>query len=215
VSLALQTINLTLGDRTLVQAFNLDIAPGEIVMLMGPSGSGKTSLLSAIAGDLAPPLLATGDIILDGQRMNAVVPERRQIGRLFQDDLLFPHFSVGENILFGMARGNHQERLALMNLALERAELSGFADRAPQSLSGGQRARVALMRALMAKPKAMLLDEPFNKLDKSLRESFRAYVFQHLAARQVPTLMVSHDIADAPEGGRVFEISAEGKLNRV
>jgi putative thiamine transport system ATP-binding protein len=215
VSLVLKTINLTLGDRTLIQAFNLDIAPGEIVMLMGPSGSGKTSLLSAIAGDLAPPLLATGDIILDGQRMNAVAPERRQIGRLFQDDLLFPHFSVGENILFGMARGNHQERLALMNLALERAELAGFADRAPQSLSGGQRARVALMRALMAKPKAMLLDEPFNKLDKSLRESFRAYVFQHLSARQVPTLMVSHDIADAPEGGRVFEISAEGKLNRV
>jgi len=94
-----------------------------------------------------------------------VAPERRRIGRLFQDDLLFPHLTVAENLAFGMPRGPRYERLRKIEAALAESGLEGLGGRPPHTLSGGQRARVALMRALLAEPRAMLLDEPFNKLD--------------------------------------------------
>jgi putative thiamine transport system ATP-binding protein len=134
---------------------------------------------------------------------------------LFQDDLLFPHMTVGENLLFAIPRLPNAERMAMMRMALQRAELEGFEDRAPHTLSGGQRQRVALMRALLAKPKAVLLDEPFGKLDRALRQSMRDYVFGHIKARGIPALLVTHDREDAPPAGRVFEISDSGELRHV
>ena len=195
---------ILLGGKELIRPFSLDIAAGETLTLMGASGAGKSTLLSFIAGDLDLPFTATGSVSLEDEALDALPPERRRIGRLFQDDLLFPHLTVAENLLFGMPRGPRAERLAKVDAALAEAGLDGFGDRPPHTLSGGQRARVALMRALAAKPRAMLLDEPFNKLDAELRQAMRDFVFRHIAMRRIPCLMVTHDVADVPQGGRVM-----------
>jgi putative thiamine transport system ATP-binding protein len=99
--------------------------------------------------------------------------------------------------------------------ALTDAGLEGFADRPPHTLSGGQRARVALMRTLLAEPAAILLDEPFSKLDRDLRAAIRAFTFEHVRTRMIPVILVSHDREDAPPGGRIFEIAAGGELRHV
>ncbi len=215
MSLQLKNLSLRLNGKTLLAPFSLEIAAGEIVTLMGPSGSGKSSLLSYIAGDLKPPLAGQGEVLLNGKSVISLRPELRHIGRLFQDDLLFPHMTVGENLLFAVQRGKRREREEIMKLALSRAELEGFEDRPPHTLSGGQRSRVSLMRALLAKPQAMLLDEPFNKLDRELRGTIRDYTFAHLKARNVPTLLVTHDPSDSPTDGRIFEIGKSGEIKYV
>lgn len=206
MSLVLDTISISCAGAILVGPLSLTIAAGEIVTIMGASGKGKTSLLNAIAGDLPSPFVATGQVILNGVLLNGVKPEKRGIGRLFQDDFLFPHLTVGENLLFGIARGERTDRVAKMLAALQLIELVGFENRGPHTLSGGQRSRVALMRALLVQPNAMLLDEPFNKLDQNLRTTIRNSTFSHLQTRKIPTLMVTHDASDVPEGGRVIHV---------
>lgn len=213
--LELQSVSIALKNRTLLKAFSLQVTAGEVVTLMGQSGSGKSSLLSYIGGDLAAAFTASGDVRLNGQSVLQQAPEHRGIARLFQDDLLFPHMTVGENLLFAVPRLPHAERLDMMKTALQRAELEGFEQRAPHTLSGGQRQRVALMRALLAKPKAVLLDEPFSKLDKALRQQMREYVYGHIATRNIPAVLVTHDRDDAPLGGRIFEIDAMGEVRDV
>lgn len=215
MTLLLENISLTIGDVLLIKSFTLSIEAGEIVTLMGPSGCGKSSLLAYIAGDLTAPMHGAGQVTLDGVSLMGLPPERRRVGRLFQDDLLFPHLTVAENLLFGIARGNPAERQGLVSDALASAQLEGLENRAPHTLSNGQKARVALFRALMAKPQAMLLDEPFSKLDTELRHSIRNYVFAHLRERNIPTLLVTHDREDAPAGGRVFRINNKGDLIRA
>ncbi len=206
MSLALTQFGVLLNGRNLIAPFNLTIDASEIVTLMGPSGCGKSSLLSAIAGTLLAPLKAVGEVKLDGTSLAGVAPERRRVGRLFQDDLLFPHMTVGENLLFGMARGERVAREAKMKAALVDIGLEGFEARGPHTLSGGQRQRVALLRSLLAEPLAMLLDEPFNRLDSELRAETRSSTFDLLKRRGTPTLLVTHDMADAPAGGRVLKI---------
>lgn len=204
MALRLETVAISLWGRPLIRPFSLAVEAGEAVTLMGASGSGKSTLLSFIAGDLESPFSAAGRVSLDGTPLDGVPPERRHIGRLFQDDLLFPHLTVAENLLFGMPRGPRAERLAKAEAALAEAGLAGFGARPPHTLSGGQRARVALMRALVAEPRAMLLDEPFNKLDAARRGALRDFVFGHIARRGIPCLMVTHDLADVPGNGRVL-----------
>ncbi len=199
----------------LIQPFSLTIGDGEIVTLMGPSGSGKSTLLSFIGGDLADAFAARGDIRRDGASMIGLAPEHRRLGRLFQDDLLFPHMTVAENLLFACPKAAQAERLARMRDALHHAELSDFENRPPHTLSGGQRSRVALMRALLANPAALLLDEPFNKLDRELRASIRDYTFSQIRARHIPALLVTHDPDDVPSDGRVFAISPSGEVRHV
>jgi putative thiamine transport system ATP-binding protein len=210
--LSLENAAVSLAERVLVKSLTLEVGDGEIVTLMGPSGVGKSSLLSFVAGDLDPPFRASGRVMLDGRRLTGLPPEQRGIGRLFQDDLLFPHLTVGENLLFGMPRGGRDGRLAAMRAALADADLAGFENRAPQTLSGGQRSRIALMRALLAEPRAMLLDEPFNKLDRTLRGAMREFVFGHLGRRGISCLMVTHDRDDAPAGGRILELRSGGEV---
>jgi putative thiamine transport system ATP-binding protein len=210
MSLVLDNVMVRLGDVLLIKPVSLSIASGQVVTLMGPSGCGKSSLLSYIAGDLELPFSGEGEINVNGQDIKNVAPEARRIGRLFQDDLLFPHLTVGDNLLFGMARGDRATREKRMREALKEIELEGFEHRRPQTLSGGQRARVALMRALLADPVCMLLDEPFNKLDQELCLTMRKLTFAKLA--RVPCLMVTHDREDAPPGGRVLRINRSGAV---
>jgi putative thiamine transport system ATP-binding protein len=212
MDLNLDNVAILLDGMPLIGPFSLAIPAGRIVTLMGPSGSGKSSLLAYIAGDLEPPLEGRGRILLGGALLDDVAPEARRIGRLFQDDLLFPHLTAGENLLFGVARGPRPEREARMRAALKQAELEGFENRLPHTLSGGQRSRIALFRALLAGPNAMLLDEPFAKLDAELKRTMRAYVFSHLKQRNIPTLLVSHDREDAPRGGLVLRITRGGEV---
>ena len=214
MALKLERVAISLAEWKLVQPLSLTVEPGETVTLMGDSGSGKSTLLAFLAGDLESPFTGSGRVSLDGMALDGLPPEKRRIGRLFQDDLLFPHLSVAENLLFGMPRGRRAERLAKVEAALAEAELQGFGDRPPHTLSGGQRARVALMRALVAEPGAMLLDEPFNKLDAELRQTMRSFVFEHIAARRIPCLMVSHDQADVPPDGRVLRLD-QGRVRHA
>ncbi|MFZ5790593.1 MAG: ATP-binding cassette domain-containing protein [Pseudomonadota bacterium] len=197
--LALDRVTIRIAGRALFPPLSLGVPPGVVAAVMGPSGCGKSSLLSYVCGTLEPPLFGEGRILLDGADVTALPPERRRIGILFQDDLLFPHMSVGENLAFGLAPSirDRRERRARVEAALAAADLPGFLERAPSTLSGGQRARVALLRALLAEPRALLLDEPFAKLDASLKEGFRRFVFEHAKARNLPVLLVSHDREDA------------------
>jgi putative thiamine transport system ATP-binding protein len=213
--LDLQNVSLTLQGRILIAPLSIQISNGEIVTVMGRSGSGKSSLLSYIGGELGEVFTAQGDVVLDGRSLLTIAPERRGVARLFQDDLLFPHMTVGENLLFAVPSLPKQERVAMMQAALQQAGLEGFAHRAPHTLSGGQRQRVALMRALLAKPKAILLDEPFSKLDQTLRSQMRDYVFGHIKKLGIPAVLVTHDRADAPATGRVLNISDDGELHNV
>ena len=201
------------SGRVLVPALDLAVAPGEAATIMGPSGSGKSTLLAHIGGFLdRTAFLGRGRVLIDAIDITALPPELRRTGILFQDDLLFPHLSVGGNLLFGLpatVRG-HAARRAAVKAALDQTGLSGFAERDPATLSGGQRARVALLRTLIAEPRALLLDEPFSKLDAALRAEFRSFVFRHARERRLPTLLVTHDAADASAaGGPVIELEAK------
>jgi putative thiamine transport system ATP-binding protein len=192
------------GGAPLFQPVSLQVVGGEVATLMGPSGIGKSTLLDAIGGHLVHGFAVSGRVELGGRDMLALPAEARCIGVLFQDAMLFPHLSVGDNLAFGLARGVRGDmRRVAVEEALEQAGLAGFASRDPATLSGGQRARAALMRALLAKPLALLLDEPFSRLDAELRAEIRAFVFDHLRAREIPALMVTHDASDAEAAGGV------------
>lgn len=178
------------------------IGRGEVLTLMGPSGVGKSTLVKAIAGFLPMDFTAQGVIRLDGVDISEAPPEKRRVGVLFQDSLLFPHFSVSENILFALPPGGSRaERCERVRALLEPVGLADLLSSDPATLSGGQQARVALMRVIAAEPRALLLDEPFSKLDAALRASVRAFVFEIAEARRLPTLLVTHDRADAEAAG--------------
>lgn len=208
-------LGLAVGGRWLVRGLDLAIAPGQLVVLTGPSGAGKSSLLAWLCGTLGDAFSAEGRAWLDGIEIGRLPAHRRRVGILFQDDLLFPHLSVGENLAFGLPRRyrGRGERRRLVEAALERAELGGMADRDPATLSGGQRSRVAVMRMLLAEPRALLLDEPFARLDRPLRNRFRSFLLGEAARQGLPVLLASHDpedAADAPVVRLGSEASPEG-----
>jgi putative thiamine transport system ATP-binding protein len=209
MALELMNVTIAVAGRTLMRQLSARIGPGDVLAVMGPSGSGKSSLLAWIAGTLEAPFVASGELRLDGRRLNDLPIQQRSIGLLFQDDLLFPHMSVRDNLLFALpSRGERAQRIAAADAALTEAGLEGFGARAPSSLSGGQRSRVSLLRALLAQPRALLLDEPFGKLDTALRAQMREFTFTTLRRRNVPTLLVTHDDADIPPGAQVVRLDA-------
>jgi putative thiamine transport system ATP-binding protein len=208
-SLQLRQVTISIAGRALFTPLDITVASGECVTLMGPSGSGKSTLLNFIAGTLDPAFNPSGSVSIGAKPLDGLPPERRRVGILFQDDLLFPHLSVGGNLAFALPahlRGREVRRSRIESALIE-AELPGFAERDPATLSGGQRARVALMRTLLAEPRALLLDEPFNRLDAQLRGDFRTFVIGHARERGLPILLVTHDEADAiAVGGRVIRL---------
>ena len=210
-ALQLLGVRLSLHGRALIERLDASVGPGECLTLMGPSGSGKSTLLAYLSGTLAPVFDASGSVTIAGADITGLAPERRGVGILFQDDLLFPLMSVGANLAFALPADVRPRaaRDAQVEAALAEAGLPGIARRDPATLSGGQRARVALMRTLLARPRVLLLDEPFNKLDAQLRNDFRAFVFEHAQQRALPVLLVTHDEQDArAAGGQVIVLGA-------
>jgi molybdate transport system ATP-binding protein len=182
------------GEFTLDVA--LTVAAGEVVALLGPNGAGKTTALRALAGLTG---LDDGHVTLDGTRLDREPPERRRIGVVFQDYLLFPHLTALDNVAFG-PRCRHVPRRAARDQAREwlvRVGLAEHVRKKPRQLSGGQAQRVALARALAAEPKLLLLDEPLAALDARTRLDTRAQLRGHLSSFPGATVLVTHDPLDA------------------
>lgn len=202
-SLILDALTIRLDGRMLID-ISARVEPGDVLTVMGPSGSGKSTLLHALAGSLAPVFQLTGSAYLGDVDVLTLPAETRHMGLLFQDPLLFPHLSVCGNMIIAIPRHVSKargERQKLAEDSLCAIGLAGFGPRDPATLSGGQAARVALQRTLLSRPRALLLDEPFSKLDAALRQDMRALVFDHARARNLPVILVTHDPADAEAAG--------------
>ncbi len=203
--LRLDRLRVALGGRELVR-LDERVGPGEVLTVMGPSGSGKSTLLSVLIGAAPRAFAVSGAVRIDGTDLAGLGPRERRIGILFQDDLLFPHLSVAGNLAFALppAHRGRRARRARVEAALDAADLSGLGERDPATLSGGQRSRVALMRTLLSEPRALLLDEPFARLDAGLRRQMRGFVFERIRERGLPSVLVTHDAEDArAAAGRV------------
>jgi putative thiamine transport system ATP-binding protein len=200
--LLLEGVTIRLGAKTLL-ALTHRVRPGEVLTVMGPSGSGKSTLLAYIGGFLDPAFSAEGRVAIDGEDITQKPAEERHAGILFQDPLLFPHMTVAGNLAFAIPREvrGRGRRDGLVDEALEGIDLAGLGECDPDTLSGGQKARVALARVLLSKPRALLLDEPFSKLDAPLRQQMRELVFSRAREGGLPVLLVTHDEADAAAAG--------------
>ncbi|MGW7366431.1 ABC transporter ATP-binding protein [Streptomyces sp. NPDC054841] len=192
----LDAISKSYGDSFAVRDLTLDIAPGEFFSLLGPSGCGKTTSLRMIGGFTDP---TDGAILLGGEDVTALPPNKRNINTVFQSYALFDHLSVADNVAFGLkragvGRAEIRERVATM---LERCRLDGFADRKPRTLSGGQRQRVALARALVNRPQVLLLDEPLAALDLKLRRQMQVELKQIQREIGITFVFVTHDQDEA------------------
>lgn len=212
-ALQLRNIEIRLGNKLLL-AIDETVEPGQVLSIMGPSGSGKSSLLAYIGGFLDPAFSASGSVFLGETEITRLPPEERRTGLMFQDALLFPHMSVAQNLSFAIPASvrNHDERAKLVGNALMAAGLDLNGDRDPATLSGGQKSRVALLRVLLARPRALLLDEPFSKLDAELRQQIREFVFKEARTRSLPAVLVTHDMDDAiAAGGKTIRLDFEGQ----
>lgn len=205
--LKLNSVSIATTERQLFGPLTIEVAPGEIVGLQAASGSGKSVLLRWMLGALPDGLSSRGELSLNGRALTQLPTEERQIGLLLQQPTLFPHLSVSGNLLFAMPSG--RDRTQRVASLLAQASLAGFEDRDPATLSGGQQARIALLRALAAEPQALLLDEPFSSLDPELRSEFRGWVFDQISERQIPALVVSHDREDLQQCHRVLRLNGE------
>ena len=213
---SLQIKNLQLYRQgELLLSLDEQIAGGEILTVMGPSGSGKSSLLNWLTGTLPNGFNATGEVWLNDKNVSHLPTHLRHIGVLYQDALLFSHLSVAGNIAFSMPQDNKnsaeklnkKQRREKIEQALEQVGLAGMGNRHPDNLSGGQQARVALLRTLLSAPKAILLDEPFSKLDTQLRVDTRQLVFEQIRTHKLPAIMVTHDYSDAEAAkGKVIHL---------
>lgn len=207
MSFILDSYQISLHGQPLFQPIHAQVAAQQVLTITGASGSGKSTILADISGFLAPVFHRTGTLQLDGESLSEKSIEARNVGLLFQDDLLFPHLNVFENLAFGIPRkvSSDEKRIRIL-AALKEAELDGYADRDIATLSGGQRSRVAVLRTLLAEPNLILLDEPFSKLDKALRAQFRQWVFEHIAEQNIPSVLVTHDPEDIPTHSQTIQL---------
>ncbi|MFP1630483.1 ATP-binding cassette domain-containing protein [Zhengella sp. ZM62] len=209
--LTLENVRIVLAGTCLL-AISARVEPGEVLTVMGPSGSGKSTLLAYVSGFLDPAFSASGRVLSGDIDITALPPEARHAGILFQDPLLFPHMNVEQNLLFAIPASvaGRAARREMARAALARTGLEEFGPRHPDTLSGGQKARVALARVLLSAPRMLLLDEPFSKLDASLRGQMRDLVFATARASGLPVILVTHDAADAEAaGGAVIRVGTD------
>lgn len=201
-------------DKTpTIEDISFDLAEGELACLLGPSGCGKTTILRTISG-FQP--LTNGCITLDGNTLSGkqinVLPEQRNVGMVFQEHALFPHLTLAKNISFGLHRLSKSERDKKTATMLDLIGMSGYGERYPHELSGGQAQRIALARAIAPQPKLLLLDEPFSNLDTELRESLGYEIRNLLKELGVTAIMVTHDQHDAFALGDKVGVMSKGQL---
>jgi len=208
------------GANVVLQDISLSVERGELVTLLGPSGCGKSTLLRAIAG-LLP--MDAGQVYIDGRDMTAVIPQKRDVGMVFQSYALFPNMTAARNIAFGLnirrtAREETARRVAEM---VELVGLKGLEHRYPSQLSGGQQQRVALARALIMNPKVLLLDEPLSALDAQIRQNLRVQIREIQQRRDITAMFVTHDQEEAMSisdrifvmhGGRIVQAGTPATL---
>jgi len=184
-------------EKPFIKNLNIKVNNGKILTIFGSSGVGKSSLINVIAGVYESNLLFTGDIILNNKKITNTLPEKRKIGLLLQDGVLFPHLSVEQNLIFGIKKSlTNKEKYLLINEHLIKANMEGFENRYPNTLSGGQKSRVACLRAILSEPDALLLDEPFSSIDPEQRNSFRLFVVNQIREKKIPCILVTHDEGD-------------------
>lgn len=210
MSFSLEHYQIRLNGTALFQPLTAKLKGRDILAIQGPSGSGKSTLLADLCGVLNPVFESTGGMHLNGRDLRPLSIDQRNVGILFQDDLLFPHLNVYDNLAFGVPnRLSREKRSQRIREALAEAGLTGFDDRDISTLSGGQRSRIALLRTLLSEPDLILLDEPFSKLDQQRRHQFRAWVFEHIAQQGIPTILVTHDPADIPVNSQRLTLTTE------
>ena len=202
------------GEITALEDATLSIRRGELMTLLGPSGCGKTTLLNLVAGFLVAD---SGEIEIDGKRVNDLPTYKREIGMMFQNYALFPHMSIADNVGYGLrmrgiAKPELKRRVAE---ALSLVRLAGVEDRRPHQLSGGQQQRVALARALVISPKVLLLDEPFSALDRNLRASMQIEIKEIQRQLGVTTIFVTHDQGEALSLSDRIAVMFEGRIRQV
>ena len=207
-------LSKSFGDVKAVDNVSIEILDGEFLTLLGPSGSGKTTVLRMIAGFEKPD---AGSIKLDGVEVGELPPYERAVNTVFQDYALFPHFTVRENIEYGLRikKVPAEQRQIASEQALSQVRLSGYGDRKPSQLSGGQRQRVALARALINKPKVLLLDEPLGALDLKLREQMQLELKEIQREVGITFIFVTHDQEEALTMSDKIAVFNEGKIVQV
>ncbi|MGI2065622.1 ABC transporter ATP-binding protein [Shewanella sp. MF08487] len=212
-TLKLQQVHSDYQGQQVLQGLSLTLGQGEILALLGPSGCGKTTLLRAVAG---LQTISQGEIHINGQVVSgdsAFVPsEQRGIGMIFQDYALFPHLTVAENILFGVAKLSAAERLVRLDDMLTLVKLEGLAKRYPHELSGGQQQRVSIARALAYEPQLLLLDEPFSNIDAQVRYEMMAEIRSILKQRNVSAVFVTHSKDEAFVFADTLAILSQGVI---
>ncbi len=213
VFLRLSAITKKFGDQYAVDHLDLEMHQGEFISLLGPSGGGKTTTLHMIAGFLAPD---AGDIILDGVSIQHMPSHRRGAVMVFQNYALFPHMTVYDNVAFGlrMQKLKSEEIRIRVVEALKQVHLDGFGHHYPRELSGGQQQRVALSRAIVLKPRLLLMDEPLSNLDPELRQELRKNALEIHKITGMTTILVTHDIEEAFTTSDRVAILGNGKLQQ-
>jgi len=212
--LLLKNLTIRYGSAPVIRNFNLAILDGEMVSLLGPSGAGKTTVLKAVAGLIHPQ---AGEIIIDGQSVNDLPPEKRNAVMVFQKSLLFPFMNVEQNIGFGLRMQGHLDRGTRKKIReiMQLTELTGLEQRKVHELSGGQQQRASLARALVLKPAILLLDEPLSNLDANLRQQMRELIQDIQTETGITTLFVTHDQAEALMISHRVGLLLNGRLRQV
>ncbi|MGF1444823.1 MAG: ABC transporter ATP-binding protein [Pikeienuella sp.] len=212
--ISIRDVEKSFGAVRAIDNINMDIREGEFFSLLGASGCGKTTLLRMLAGFETP---SHGEIWIDGQPMNEVPPFERPVNMVFQNYAIFPHFNVRDNIGYGLRklRLPRARRHAMIDEMLELVQLAGYGDRRAHELSGGQRQRIALARALVLKPKVLLLDEPLGALDKQLREQMQLELRRLQRSVGITFVFVTHDQEEALALSDRIAVMADGNVLQI
>jgi putative spermidine/putrescine transport system ATP-binding protein len=213
-AVSIRSLNKTFGDVTAVSNLDLEIPQGEFFSMLGPSGSGKTTVLRIIAGFESA---TSGQVLLEGSDVTELAPFDRDVNTVFQDYALFPHMSIQLNVEYGLRARKmpKEERAKLASQAIDSVKLSHLADRLPHQLSGGQRQRIALARALVLRPKVLLLDEPLGALDKQLREEMQVELKRIQREAGITFIFVTHDQEEAMRMSDRIAVFNQGKIEQI
>lgn len=209
----LKSASKSFKTKLIFQSVSFSLQKKELLSLVGPSGTGKSTLLRCIAG---LDSFSSGDLFFNGVSMNQKEMKDRPIGMVFQQPLLFPHLTILENVTYGLRLKKKKREAEIEGLRyLRSVGLIDYKDDFPHSLSGGQQQRVALIRALIVKPKLLLLDEPFSNLDPDLRRELRDWVLKLLKQEEMTAIFVTHDREEAMLLGDRVAVLAEGAIQQI